>query len=253
LLLFKDSDVEALKLSIGDTLRFRAGIQSLHKVAEIPELVENVGFLPKKPGKPVSTDSTKSADRVFSLQEVERLLAGREAVATDASGVTGLFKNTEALVPVRTSSSAVAGIASLLDKSSDASILEVRNLMRDLLNIDDSPLNSKGEKALLPIHYLSCVRGTQDTDEIIHSGRGVNLVIQNAKKVAPEKLTVGQWVGANSRILDKLITSGRLSASQLSGYLDYTRKIGDLLQLCVPSSVFLLDHNHRLEVHNKED
>jgi hypothetical protein len=178
-------------------------------------------------------------------------LAGREAVAVGASGVTGIFKNTDSVVPVHTKSVGNT-LSSLLDKSSDASILEVRNWMRDLLNIDDSPLNAKGEKALLPIHYLSCVRGTQDTDEIIHSGKGINLVIQNAKKVAPEKLTVEQWVGANSRILDKLITSGRLSAGQLSDYLDYTRKIGDLLQLCVPSSVFLLDHNHRLEVHTNK-
>ena len=123
--------------------------------------------------------------------------------------------------------------------------------MRDLLNLDDTRLNSRGERALLPVHFLSCIRGTQDKDEIIHSGNnGLNLVVQTAnKRVGPEKLTTGQWVAANARILDKLISSGRLTSSTLTDYLDYCRKIGDLLQLYTPASVFMLDNNHRLEVH----
>jgi hypothetical protein len=53
--------------------------------------------------------------------------------------------------------------------------------------------------------------------------------------------------------LEKLISSGKLSNSQVVEYLDYTRKVGDLLQLFTPGSVFLLDHNHMLEVSEEED
>ena len=122
--------------------------------------------------------------------------------------------------------------------------------MRDLLNFDDVPVNSRGEKVLLPINFLSCVRGTQDNDEVVHSGKGLNLVLQsNLNRVKPEKLTAGQWISANARIMNKLITSGSLTTSSLTDYLEYTRKLGDLLQLYMASSVFLLDHHHRVEVH----
>jgi hypothetical protein len=145
----------------------------------------------------------------------------------------------------------VDSLASLLSRPASA-ISEVRELMCDLLNLDDLPVNDRGEKVLLPINFLSSIRGTQDKDEVLHSGKGINLVLQvSNKRVTPDKLSAGQWIGANSRILDKLITSGRLSASQLADYLDYSRKIGDLLQQYTTSSVFMLDHVHRLEVHDK--
>ena len=65
-------------------------------------------------------------------------------------------------------------------------------------------------------------------------------------------LLFGQWTGANANILDKLITSGRLTPVHVSDYLEYNHKIRDLLQLYMPASVFMLDHNHRLEIHHDE-
>jgi hypothetical protein len=70
---------------------------------------------------------------------------------------------------------------------------DVKELMRDFLNVDGASLNSKGEKALLPIQFLSCVRGTQGGDEVIHQG-----------------------ITSKS---PKLITSGCLNPAQVSDYL----------------------------------
>lgn len=233
LLLFREHDIELLKLNIGDNIRLRTGIKKLQAAAEtIPPLEEPL---------PPSTKEDKSvkSQRLYTQEEVEQLLAGKEAVTTGAEGI----------LPT-SSQSKTENLTSLLGRPSSA-ISEVRDLMRDLLCLDDTTLNSRGEKAFLPVNFLSCIRGTQDKDEIIHSGRGLNLVLQSTtKRVTPDKLSFGQWISANARILDKLISSGRLTKTQLTDYLAYNRKIGDLLQQFTPASVFILDHVHRLEVHD---
>ena len=43
--------------------------------------------------------------------------------------------------------------------------------MRDILNLDGASLNSKGEKALLPVHFLSCVSGMQGVMRLTIKGR----------------------------------------------------------------------------------
>lgn len=228
LLLFKENDVELLKLSAGDALRFRLAIQKLHKLADAPPQLTSAYI---DPTRHTVSKSIKTEEKLYTQSEVQRLLAGEEAVAAGSEGSYPAYPAVSAKAETKT-------------------ISQVRELMRDLLDIDDLPLNARGEKALLPVNFLSCIRGTQDSDEVIHSGKGLNLVLQSTgKRITPEKLTVGQWIGANARILDRLVTSGKLNSSNLTDYLDYTRKIGDLLQLFTPSSVFTLDNCHRLELH----
>ena len=241
----RDVDIDLLKLGIGDTIRLRSGIVKLKSIQDgIPTLVDEHRNVVIKPVvKPISDSTSKlrgpDGERVYSLAEVEKLLAGKASPGL----VAGAGKP-----DIVTTNSALLSLADLLSKSSSG--VDVKDLMRDLLGVDDQPLNSKGEKCLLPVNFLSCVRGTQDSEEIIHSGKGVNLVIQsNLSKKSPEKLTVGQWTAANARILSKLIKSGRLVGPEILDYLEYNRKIGDLLQLYTASSIFQLDHNHRLEVH----
>jgi hypothetical protein len=254
LLLMQPSDIDLLKLNVGDAIRIKAGIAKLHAVQDKPPALHDAdGNVVKKTEGTVSSAKVKDIDRVYSQLEVEQLLAGREAVSA-GQGVNAVA------VPGAGRASGVLGsaigtsLAALFSKPADSTISDLRELMRDLLGLDDSqvPRNSKGEKALLPVNFLSCIRGSQDAEEIIHSGKGLNLVLQSASRIKPERLTTGQWVSANSRILEKLVASGKLTASGLTDYLDYVRKIGDLLQLFTPGSVFTLDHNHRLEVHEKD-
>ena len=258
LLLFTDAEVEQLKLNVGDTLRFKAGIKAL-LVAENkpPPLLDANGKVIVKPVEEVKSKelTLPSGERVFSLHEVEQLLAGRSAVVAGSDSGLSVSKPVadvgNSLASLLSSDPVInASLSSLLSKPADTTVSQVRDLMRDLLNFEDVPVNSRGEKVLLPIHFLSCIRGTQDSDEIVHSGKGLNLVLQTTlNRVRPEKLTTGQWVAANARIMNKLIVGGKLTSTTLTDYLEYTRKIGDLLQLYTPGSVFLLDHHHRVDVH----
>jgi hypothetical protein len=241
LMLFRESDIDKLELRLGDSLRFREGIVKLNKDQDsMPALLDGTGKPITKKGEDKERDSPK-----FSLRQVEELLAGKAAIDS------GRGVGSSAILEGAKSRNSEGG-SSLLSDASSATVSHIRELMKDLLNVDGVPTNVRGEKVLLPVNFLSCVRGTQDSEEIIHSGKGLNLVLQTtAKKVTPDKLSVGQWTGANARVLQKLISEGRLNAQQLDDYLDYNRKIGDLLQLYTAGSVFMLDNNHRLEIHEK--
>ena len=54
LLLFRESDIESLKLGLADTLRFRAGINRLHTVSDVmPPLLGDYGKVLASPITPV--------------------------------------------------------------------------------------------------------------------------------------------------------------------------------------------------------
>ena len=150
LLLFQDQDIDLLKLSAGDTLRFRVAVRKLQVIADTPpELKESDSPVKQQPGgKHLTSEGKKSpllenkssSERLYTTEEVQRLLAGKEAVTLGASGVTGV--STSALVS--TGVCAKDTLSALLGNST-STIEEVRNLMRDFLNLDDTPLNSKGD------------------------------------------------------------------------------------------------------------
>jgi hypothetical protein len=71
------------------------------------------------------------------------------------------------------------------------------------------------------------------------SGKGTS------RRPTADKLSFGQLFEANSRILNLL----DLDPEPYTQYLDYLRKIGSLLQTFTSSSVFTLDHLHRMYVH----
>ena len=107
----------------------------------------------------------------------------------------------------------------------------------------------KPKKALYITDYLSKLDGclSDDEESVVMTG-GAQLTIKTkTKKVEPKDVSVGQWISANSRILD--ILSESMSAEQIACYHEYTRNVGDLLQLYTVSSVMLLDHAHRKHVH----
>jgi hypothetical protein len=124
-----------------------------------------------------------------------------------------------------------------------------RSLMKDVLCLQDSTTNASGEKPLLPCNFISNTRGTMsESEEVVHTGDGTQLVLKKtARRPSPDKLTAGQWVSANVRILQRLIPA--FSTQELSDYFDYTIGVGDSLQLFTTSSVMILDNEHRIDVH----
>jgi hypothetical protein len=68
---------------------------------------------------------------------------------------------------------------------------------------------------------------------------------KHSKKPTPDRLNYGQFYEASARIL-----RDQLTPSEEIQYLDYMRQIGVLLQTFTCSSVFTLDHLHRLHIHS---
>jgi hypothetical protein len=174
----REEDIDYMKLGIGDAIRLRSGITKLKDLQVTPALVDEKGDIVIKPADKTSKGKDESAgkllgpdgERVYSLAEVEKLVAGKASPGCIAGAADITTKN-----------SALLSLASLLNKSSYGT--DVKDLMRDLLGLEDQPLNAKGEKCLLPINFLSCVRGTQDSDEVIHSGKGLNLILQSNLRI----------------------------------------------------------------------
>jgi hypothetical protein len=121
--------------------------------------------------------------------------------------------------------------------------------LHDLLTINEcnAGVGRQGEQLFLPCNFVSHVRGSTRTDdeELLTTVSGSKLYLSNNRKVAPEKLSYGLFFGANARILARLIPN---LTPDLAAYLDYLRKLGDIMVNYTASSVFLLDHVHRYEV-----
>jgi hypothetical protein len=122
------------------------------------------------------------------------------------------------------------------------------SLLKDILCLDDCAVNAKGEKPLLPVNFVSNPKGiVLDQDQMVTTDKDGNLKLKPCKnKPTADKIVVGQWIGANARILSKL--APKFSAQDLIDYRDYMRKVGDLLNQFTYSSVFCLDNDHRVDV-----
>ena len=63
------------------------------------------------------------------------------------------------------------------------------------------------------------------------------------RKPKIQEVTLSQWVSANARIMSKLIADGTLSDTRdFLDYLEYTSRVGDLVQTHRVSSVMLFDN-----------
>ena len=128
------------------------------------------------------------------------------------------------------------------------------SMTNDLFAINQyDPAFQSGEPLFLPCNFISHVRGSarSEDEELFRTSSGTKLYLgQGGMKNKPEKLSYGLFFGANGRILARLVPN---LTPDLACYLDYLRKIGDLMLNYTASSVFLLDHEHRFEVVEQPD
>jgi hypothetical protein len=122
--------------------------------------------------------------------------------------------------------------------------------LHDLLAINENnfALNRPGDNLYLPCNFVSHIRGSSrsEEEELLTTVSGSKLYLSSPnRKIQPEKLSYGLFFGANAQILARLIPN---LTPELAAYLDYLRKLGDLMVNYTTSSVFLLDHVHRYEV-----
>ena len=79
---------------------------------------------------------------------------------------------------------------------------------------------------------VSTLASPEDEHEIGDTG-GARIVIRaNKAEVRLENVTLPMWIAANSRIMQELVTTGKLSGtSSISDYLSYTVKFAELFEI----------------------
>ena len=128
----------------------------------------------------------------------------------------------------------------------------VQGSLRDSLSLEELTLAGlKGEKVLLPCNFATVFSGVGiEEEEVLGCGQFAGRLIWqsgkgNLKRPTPDKLSFGQYFEANARILNLLALEGQNKLE----YLDFLRQVGILLQTFTATSVFCLDHLHRVYVH----
>jgi hypothetical protein len=108
---------------------------------------------------------------------------------------------------------------------------------------------TKIKKAFAIPDFIRTSRGRgvlEDDDELV-TKNGLSFKLQGrTKKVDVADVTIPQWISANICIFELLSPS--MTVREIKDYLNYTKQVGDLLQVYTSSSVFQLDHEHRQEV-----
>ena len=111
-------------------------------------------------------------------------------------------------------------------------------------------------KALYIVDFLNRANvGSSDTTEReVCTQGGAQLVLRSARqKPLPEQVTLAQWIGANARIMERLIRSRQLqSADQICQYLDYTVKFSDYAQVNELPSVMVYDLEFRRKQYERQ-
>jgi len=104
-------------------------------------------------------------------------------------------------------------------------------------------LNTRsGETALQIPDFVSFRDNAEHEDIELKEG----VVIRLAKgKPKLDSISPAQFIAANSRILARLIESGRLAGQGILDYLAYTAKVGEMATRYTWSSVLTYDHQYR--------
>ena len=115
----------------------------------------------------------------------------------------------------------------------------------DTWNNDD--ISSQNTGKVHYIHDLVSRMSHDDNERAVCSQGGTQLILRSTRpKLAPESVSLAQWISANARIMSKLISEGNLkSNSDIQDYLQYTMDFGDYAQVNELPSVMTYDHEYR--------
>ena len=245
--LLEAEDIASVKLAPGDLVKFRYA-QSLliKKLDKIPDLVETQDF---------PTSLKPNAEGLYTLEQVSSFLAERSSSAAALSKQIAKpeASRSGALPPSRRDRSRLGEESNTTPREDHSESIEFgRHLLKDLLAVDDCYTNAAGERPLLPVNFIRNPKGTiTDLDEQVVTEDGKLVVKPNVRKPTADQLTAGQWIAANAIILAKLLP--KLSKQDLCDYFDYMRRLGGLMQVFTHATCFILDNEHRIDVHRCGD
>ena len=209
--LMSDDHVSELELSRGQSLLLQKWVASRRQI-ESPSCSSNQ-----------STDETtnQSADG-----------------PTNQSAGSSAVQNQSPTVPNQVQSPVDAALNTLLNQ------LESQEDSAD----QSSTGKSAGKPLLIVDHINQAQFGSVDPfeREVCTQG-GAQLVLRASRqKPLPEQVSLAQWVGANARIMEKMVRSHQLqSPEEICAYLNYTAKFSDYAQVMEIPSVMIFDHEYR--------
>jgi hypothetical protein len=211
-----------------ENLMSMVGRLSDQVAAKVPvaEAVDGAG---KHPGKPVRG---VVADLNFPPPSWRTSggVAGKEVQTTQS-----LARNTE--------------LSKLLDEYNEEGgddLIQAQDAVNSRLKSGQGELKFRKALAIPDFIRTSRGRGILEDDELV-TKNGLSFKLQGrTKKVEVENVTIPQWMSANICICELLTPS--MTVREIKDYLNYSKQVGDLLQIYTSSSVFQLDHEHRQEV-----
>jgi hypothetical protein len=255
--LLDNETLQLVKLAPGDFVKFRKSRDVFLKAKDSMPGLEDDTSIGRASGETLRKVDTVTEEKgpLYSLDQLAKFLAGKpdyESVVSQADKpqVEKPKLYGGVILPAPSgfvdTGAAAASASSALNTASSVALSSA--FMNDLLCLDDCVTNARGEKPLLPVNFVSTPKGIiLDHEQVVTTDKDGNLKLKPSKnRPTADKLTVGQWTSANARILAKLVP--RFTPQDLIDYLDYTRKVGDLLNQFTYSSVFILDNDHRIYV-----
>ena len=101
---------------------------------------------------------------------------------------------------------------------SDAGSTQLQNLLGEIDATDQEPVSQPGKPLFIPEFVNRASVYTNDTsDNTICVDGDVRLVMKSSRpKLLPEQVSMAQWVGANARIMKRLVHNGPLSTPKSS-------------------------------------
>ena len=115
-----------------------------------------------------------------------------------------------------------------------------------------SPQLSKGKPLTIPDFISTVYMATENDEQVLactEGGADLKLVMQKAKTKV-ESLSLPQWTIGNARILNKLITEGKITTfKEVQAYLAHTVKVGELALDHYMPGLMRYDHEYRLKEH----
>ena len=93
------------------------------------------------------------------------------------------------------------------------------------------------------VAFANATHGDEET-ELLSDNNGTSIVMKNSRRKSKiQEVTLSQWVPANARIMSKLIADGTFyDPRDLLDNLEYTSRVGDLVQTHTVPSVMLFDN-----------
>ena len=133
-------------------------------------------------------------------------------------------------------------------------LLGQQHLGSDGVERPSRPKNNQGKPLYITDFVTKSDMSTYDEETELLTNNGKTLLMRasgGSRKPKTREVTLSQWISANARIMSKLIQDGDVRGSEITDYLEYTARVGDMAQTHTIPSVMLFDERFRRDMAEK--